>query len=62
MVFKTCEELHCEEEKRQANKRAFNNKEIITARNHWVAREQRCIIEMKETPGWKLIRDENTDA
>ena len=34
--------------------------DIISARNHWVSREQRCIIEMKETLGWKLIRVENS--
>ena len=38
----------------------LTTEEINRARDHWIVREQRYFIEMKETPGWKLIIDEKT--
>jgi len=38
----------------------LTTEEINRARDHWIVREQRYFIEMKETPGWKLIKDEKT--
>eukprot|EP00795_Rhopilema_esculentum_P001699 gene1699-biopygen10278 len=46
--------------KEKVTRGPLTTEEIMSARDHWVVREQRYIIEMKETPGWKLIRDEKT--
>ena len=36
----------------------LTTEEIMRARELWVKRAQRNIMEMKETPGWRLVRDE----
>ena len=36
----------------------LTTEEILRAREFLVKRAQRNIMEMKETPGWRLVRDE----
>ena len=38
----------------------LTTEEIMRVRELWVKRAQRNIMEMKETPGWRLIRDERS--
>ena len=46
--------------KERLTKGPLTTEEINRARDHWIVREQGYFIEMKETPGWKLIKDEKT--
>ena len=45
-------------EKENVIKGPLTTEEIMRARELWVKRAQRNIMEMKETPGWRLVRDE----
>ena len=45
-------------EKENSIKGPLTTEEIMRVRELWVKRAQRNIIEMKETPGWRLVRDE----
>ena len=46
--------------KEKLTKGPLTTEEIMRARDLWVKRAQRNIIEMKEAPGWKLVRDDHT--
>ena len=51
---------NCQEklEKENVIKGPLTVEEIMRARELWVKRAQRNIMEMKETAGWRLVRDE----
>ena len=57
MVFEIHEELPKKLEKENVIKGPLTTEEIMRARELWVKRAQRNIMEMKETPGWRLVRD-----
>ena len=59
MVFEIHDELPGKKlEKENVIKGPLTTDEIMRARELWVKRAQRNIMEMKETPSWRLVRDE----
>ena len=46
--------------KKKVTRGPLTTEEIMKARDDWVVREQRSIIEMEEITGWKLVREEKT--
>ena len=58
MVFEIHEELPKKLEKENVIKGPLTSEEIMRARELWVKRAQRNIMEMKETLSWRLVRDE----
>ena len=58
MVFEIHEELPEKIGKGECDQRSLTTEENLKARELWVKRTQRNIMERKETLRWRLVRDE----